>query len=293
MPNIPGFNDTVDLLLGIQDQVQLGGPPRYYSRSAAISLSENGEPTDSQVAELVPALMTTVEARFDQLGRPTPSESNWKWQKHLHIAENNLNPETVLEKLIANVMPDSWANQMPIWNGMEEGRANASRIDLVHRLSETRYSMIELKFGIEDNQGSDHPLYAILEVLKYGLVYLLYRKHDLLTDATSKDHHILKATEIGLKVMAPDRWYQYRVQPGGDFRPFNLSWLIDGINRSLQRYIDENLPQCNIRMQIKNCCLPVNFVDRFVTLTSELKYFRGVFADAGTCGSADEQQQSE
>ena len=63
------------------------------------------------------------------------------------------------------------------------------------------YDFIELK--VKDST----PLYAAMEILKYGLVYALCRKNTRVLQPKHKERLLLQATGIHLRVLAPATYY--------------------------------------------------------------------------------------
>ncbi len=117
------------------------------------------------------------------------------------IAEYNQSPEKTLEKAIVNTASNArWANQVPTASGLYEGHRDRHRnIDLVQSIAPGEYDFIELKVG------SDTPLYAAMEVLQYAALYTFARHH--YTDQECKQHELLQADTIHLRVLAPIPFY--------------------------------------------------------------------------------------
>jgi hypothetical protein len=89
----------------------------------------------------------------------------------------------------------------------------------VHNLAHGVWEFIELKVN------SDTPLYAAMEILQYGLLFLFSRHHQQeLQYDTSKE--LLQATQIHLKVLAPSRYYTSN-RAGA---PYQLQWLEESLN---------------------------------------------------------------
>ena len=64
-----------------------------------------------------------------------------------------------------------WSNQVPIISGIAGSSAYKRRaVDLVRCLPDGGFNFVELKVA------SDTPLYAAIEVLNYGLLWLLSRE---------------------------------------------------------------------------------------------------------------------
>jgi hypothetical protein len=89
---------------------------------------------------------------------------------------------------------------------------------------ENEYRFIELKVG------SAQPLYAMFEVLGYGLLYLLARQHGRRGEGK---HDVMAARRIELVVLGPDNWFSYKESPGGSVSRFDFEWLQGRINEGL------------------------------------------------------------
>ena len=131
------------------------------------------------------------------------SQENWRWQRlQPQIAAHNTSPEVVLERAVAAACgragrPD-WANQVPVASGLIVGAADGRRaIDLAHQCAERHFEFIELKIA------SDTPLYAAIEVIGYGCIWLLARAYPPCLKSA-----ILEADRIDLRVLAPVDYYR-------------------------------------------------------------------------------------
>lgn len=106
-----------------------------------------------------------------------PSRQNWRWlDPKCDFSAKNFSAETTLERAVVSAAKaqnrTDWSNQIPIASGIIAGGGDRRRaIDLAHLRGADAFDFIELKVG------SDNPLYAAIEILKYGFVWLLSRKH--------------------------------------------------------------------------------------------------------------------
>ena len=92
---------------------------------------------------------------------------------------------------------NDWANQVPVASGLIAGAADGRRaIDLVHKRGERHFELIELK------TASDTPLYAAVEVIGYGCIWLLARAYP-----PSLRVQYLEADHVDLSVLAPMNYY--------------------------------------------------------------------------------------
>jgi hypothetical protein len=217
---IEPMNDEVNKWLKPERK---GRPPYFKHRAAVLALSQRQTPitgTDNFLNEVLHRL------DFDWLkakdaGRSSPSKQNWRWKRHLETAPHNPSPEVTLERAIVRAMGENWSNQMPTASGVMGPRADQrSSVDLVERKSSTSYSLVELKVG------SDTPLYAAVECVRYGLL-LLWSKQwqkDLGYDANLQP--VLSATKVRLAVLAPESYYA----------GLELGQLASALNTSLRAF---------------------------------------------------------
>jgi len=111
-----------------------------------------------------------------------------------------------------------WSNQVPIAAGMIAGAGNNRRaIDLVHSRAPEKFEFIELKIG------SDTPLFAAVEILEYGFVWLLSRRDR--GNLGYADRAIIQASGVQLSVLAPARYY----------RELDLTWLSASLSEGVRR----------------------------------------------------------
>lgn len=151
-----------------------------------------------------------------------PSQENWRWfDPKCEHAAHNVSPEVTLERAIVGAARsqsrEDWSNQVPIASGLIAGGGDRRRaIDLVYRRGPVAFDFVELKVG------SDNPLYAAVEILKYGFVWLLSREHREHLDYSGKP--LIEATDVRLSVLAPRRYYDGLV----------LDWLATGLSQGVQ-----------------------------------------------------------
>lgn len=155
--------------------------------------------------DLVEVIFRTVSGNYERgnaAANRNRSQENWRWHRpQPQIAAHNTSPEVGLERAIVNACArkgrTDWSNQIPVASGLITGAADGRRaIDLVRQCSERHFELIELKIA------SDTPLYAAVEIVGYGCIWLLARAHPpTLTTA------ILEADHIDLRVLAPSAYY--------------------------------------------------------------------------------------
>lgn len=155
--------------------------------------------------DIVPEVYSTIERNWRQArlaGGAAASTENWRWcRPQTYIAEHNSSAEVRLERAIVVDRPE-WANQVPVCSGVAGPSADRRRaIDLVHKAGEAHFEFIELKIA------SDTPLYAAIEIIGYGCVWLLAR-----ADSKQPTTELLEADRIDLVVLAPANYYsRYRL----------------------------------------------------------------------------------
>lgn len=150
-----------------------------------------------------------------------PSRENWRWfDPKCEHAAHNASPEVTLERAIVSAARSQgrtdWSNQVPIASGMIAGGGDRRRaIDLVHQRGPDAFNFVELKVG------SDNPLYAAVEILKYGFVWLLSREHRARLGYGGKP--LVEALDVRLSVLAPHSYYD----------GLALRWLEAGLSRGV------------------------------------------------------------
>ena len=212
---------------------------RYFQKRSCNAFTKN-PPKSFDGAALITAMYDCIENNLGK--RPdgkTPSPQNWRLRStndhHLvRPSSNNESAEVKLERAIVQQWPANWTYQMPVASGLFDGHTDKRRaVDLVFDHEDGHYDLVELKIK------SDTPLYAAMEILGYGLVYLASRT-DLAGNLNCKasDLPVLKANRITLCVLAPENYY-------GDS---NLKWLEVEINDGLTRFAT---PDLNIDFQFQ------------------------------------------
>lgn len=179
---------------------------------------------------------------IDQIrsNRKYPSHSKENWREGVNAIQEakdldalkSKSQEVFLERKIAQCLKEKyegndspWWNQMPIASGLMSSTADHRRaIDLVHRhdITGKQYDFVELKID------SDTPLFALTEILRYGLVYLVLREDRNWLHEDIRKQPVFNAEKIGLRVLAPKEYYV------GD-----LSWFEKIINGALPKIISE------------------------------------------------------
>jgi hypothetical protein len=212
-----GVDDMIDQSLGVMNIGTTA--PHYRHKTAALRLTSKPSSFDAHALfERIVERMHKNWSDAQDLNPRSPSEENWRWEKQLHISENNRSPEKRCEKEIAACCGEDWVNQVPTASGLLDGSGEKQcNIDLVHRVAPEEYEFIELKYE------SGTPLYAAFEILKYGLLYVFSRRYAEPLGYSGATKEILGARMVHLKVVAPYAYYGY----------FSTKWLQEETNRGL------------------------------------------------------------
>jgi hypothetical protein len=201
---------------------------------------------DDLMAEIERNVRTVRESEGAQLGK---SEKNWRELSPTKQHETR-RAERDLEHKISNTvgLGDSewiWWNQMPIASGLVGHRADRTRaIDLASRCKKdpSHYRLIELKV----TPSSGTPMFAMIEIVLYALVYLVLRKNRgekwLSVDWLRAD--IFSAKRIDLCVLAPVDYYE----------GYDLGWLEQDLTTALAYVCKENFGDA-LTMTLTNCAL--------------------------------------
>ena len=225
MPNsgpsiLAGVDNIIDAALGLKD---IGKRPFYKHKTSCKKLSKS--PMGLNIGDLLEQIYGKIVLNWDTAEYHQLSEENWRFKKQRAIGKDN-DKEVALERAIVNVpqaiWPDSdcWSNQIPTASGFVGPRADKRRaIDLAYRRKDGSYELIELK--VDESGGT--PMFAAMEILQYGLLYVFAREHKNAAEFLKRDLELLRAEYIHLKVLAPLAYYA-----GYDF-----AWLEKDINRGL------------------------------------------------------------
>ncbi|QOY88000.1 hypothetical protein [Paludibaculum fermentans] len=197
----------------------------YANRSAYGKLCREKPQLDG--AELVRRLLSRISenrSALTQAGTPVRGGQMWRFKKNLKLDPGNGSLEVRIERAIARLMDSDWVNQVPLSSGLTDGHEAKRSIDLVHRHSDTEYDFIELKALSPGRRcgGNQTPLFAAMEILQYGLIFLYCRENqEVLFPATADLRPLLRARIIHLEVLMTHNCYE---QPGGVGQS-GLAWL--------------------------------------------------------------------
>ncbi len=222
MSILDGVGDLVDDWLELDPK---GKPPYYRHRAAAKALSQRRSPIAGTKAFLDATYALIHRNWMNASYAKPPSKENWRWKRHLELGEMNVSPELQLERAIVNACGDDWSNQMPTASGLI-GPAVDKRaaVDLVYRKDAMTYSFIELKVA------SDTPLFAAIEILMYGLLFVWSKNNQKELGYDLKTQPVLVADNVTLSVLAPSKYYE----------GFDLTALASALNNGLVEFGQRN-----------------------------------------------------
>ena len=201
MSILKGIDKLVDDWLDVEPK---GKSPYYRHKSAANELSRRTTPIgdarpflDACYSRIHQNWLAAIDA-----GYTNPSRENWRFERHLDLGSNNRSPELMLERTIVNVCGENWSNQMPTASGLVGSATDKrSAVDLVLREDPTSYSLIELKIN------SNTPLFAAIEILKYGLLFVWSKNNQETLGYDTEQQPILAADSVTLATLAPPEYY--------------------------------------------------------------------------------------
>jgi hypothetical protein len=213
-----GFNEIKDAHFGLIG-CRIGKPPHFQHVRVMKNLCSNPPTTDGEM--LAGALIARIEQNW-RAGRDehetAPSRENWRFRKAGKMSPRNASAEVTFERDLAGLGGENWANQVPTSSGLLGPHADKRRaIDLVERTGEGEYELIELKID------SNTPLFAALEILEYGALYVFSRMEAKALGYESGFSALLEAQCIRLRVLAPRSFYEFNTNEGPS--PYQLEWL--------------------------------------------------------------------
>jgi hypothetical protein len=197
MSILNGIGDLVDKWLGLE---QKGQAPYYRHKTATNNLSRRQVPI-AGTRELLEASYNRIHSNWLAAEYSNPSRENWRWKRHLELSPKNTSKEVTLERAIVKSCGENWSNQMPVESGLISPNKGRTAIDLVHRESMSKYSLIELKVA------SNTPLFAAIEIMMYGLLFVWSKDNLQRLDYVTKAQPVLSATAVTLEVLAPVEYY--------------------------------------------------------------------------------------
>ncbi len=218
--------------------------PHYGHKGACLKLSGKS-PAGLNGFELVEATYKRIEVNWENSSRRRQgrraSRKNWRDEARTDFAGGS--PEVQLERAIAMLPGEAWVNQVPTSSGLVDHRHDKVRnIDLLREIEPSRYEFIELKVN------SNTPLFAAMEILGYGVIYLFSLLHRDELGYDRPERKVLGAKHIHLKVLAPGRYYT----------EYQLAWLECLINDGLSAFI-ESRPELELQMDFRFEAFPPDF----------------------------------
>ena len=218
---LDGVYLAIDRWLNIDD---IGQSPHHRHRSAWQQL--DGKSMGSMDGfQLITELLGIIERNWQDTRTgygKLPSVENWRLDSLPEISKENKSPEVTLERAIVTLSPADWANQVPTSSGLCGPTQDKRRaIDLVYKNGFKEYTFFELKIA------SDTPLFATMEILIYGILYIFTRQHMNELGYDNGEKVLLQAQTIHLRTLAPKKYY-------GEV---DLTWLEKAINAGLTKYL--------------------------------------------------------
>lgn len=220
-------NKLIDEALGLKKE------RIKYQHKKRCQLLSKGKKPDFDGKALIQKILTQVELNWHK-GK-SRSNQNWRWKKNTEIDPKNTSQEVVLERWIVRTTECDWWNQVPVASGLTRSAGGRQAMDLVHKCGDGWYDFIELKV----DEGGGTPLFAAMEILQYGVLYIFSRENAQTLGYTETDIELLGATGIHLKVLAPAIYY----------KGYDLAWLEKSINRGLANFLDQ--PERGFKMDFK------------------------------------------
>ncbi len=238
---IDGFDEIIDAYFDLED---IGKQPHHDRKKSYIRLSANPK-IELIFSELIINLYNQIlHNRYLSIGSygKLPSRENWRFEKQIAIDLVNKSPEVTLERALVNALDQSLVNQVPTSSGLVGPRQDKVRnIDLVSCIHEDEFEFIELKID------SNKPLYAAMEILSYGLLYIFTREHMQEFNYDSNEKILLSANTIHLTVLAPYSYY-----------PYDIQWIENKINEGLKQFIEAEVG-IDLKMDFSFQSFPKNF----------------------------------
>ena len=243
------FDGTVEIICKA-----LGLPARQKLEEISTDLKKLGKLSDTDLPprfteEIVSSLFKQIEGNWR--GRfPSPKNCNCRLRRRTGIRDKNYSLEKVLEYAIATLaelrdLPE-WHNQIPVASGLVGQYSDRhANIDLVRMHGNNTAELIELKWK------SDTPLYALFQILRYGLALLFSRIN---AEKFGYRGRLIEAPVVKLAVLAPSQYYD-----GYDCRKY-----ADVVNNGLQlllrllRDTHSDLPEMSFRFLRFPSCICID-----------------------------------
>ena len=225
---LASVDNIIDEALGLKNERS-----KYKHKKRCLLLSKQPKP-DLNGKELIQKILDQINMNWHQ-GKSHSNDQNWRWKKNPLTHKRNTSREVVLERWIVRTTDDDWVNQVPVASGLSPSAGGRRAIDLVHRCGNGWYDFIELKV----DEGGGTPLFAAMEILQYGVLYIFSRENARPLGYKEADKELLRAAGIHLRVLAPAKYYER----------YELSWLEKRINSGLASFLAQ--PDRGFKMDFK------------------------------------------
>jgi len=223
-----GVENIINEALGLKNE------RLKYKHKERCQLFSKGTKPDLNGKELIQKILDRIKINWHK-EKSHSDNQNWRWEKNPDIGQKNTSQEVVLERWIVRTTGNDWVNQVPVASGLTRSAGGRRAIDLVHRCGNGWHDFIELKV----DKGGGTPLFAAMEILQYGVLYIFSRENARALGYQETDKELLRATGIHLKVLAPATY----------FKEYDLSWLETRINSGLSDFLDH--PNRGFKMDFK------------------------------------------
>lgn len=226
-------NKIIDEILGVTSIGKTS--PHYRHKEPCDQL--NRFPLKKFAADLLNKVYDQIENNWKgRVYKKYPSKENWRFKPNTRIDPRNKSLEIQLQRAIVqiekNMLPDArkWTNHVPTASGLWDHAYDKHRaIDLAHvHPGQNRYDTVEF-IELKVNRIAGHPVYAAIEVLLYGMLYIFSRRHleELNYGAATDQQPLLRAKAIHLVVLAPFEYYD----------GYQFEWLEGAITTELGKFI--------------------------------------------------------
>lgn len=231
---LKGVDEVIDDILGVTSIGKTS--PHYRNKEACDQLHR--VPLKNFAADLLKKVYNQIETNWEnRLRKKPPSPENWRFKPNEIIDKQNKNLEIQLQRAIVKIernMPQDarkWTNHVPTASGLWDHKCDKHRaIDLVYVCpGRNRYDVVEF-IELKVNRSGGYPLYAAIEVLLYGMLYIFSRRRlkEMEYDVTKQP--LLRAKEIHLVVLAPFKYYD----------GYQFEWLEGEVTNRLRKFIRES-----------------------------------------------------
>lgn len=189
----------------IDEWFQIGAAPfgevgHFYQSDNPMKLIQQCPP-DRSATELSQNIHRKIADNFRNAKRRSTSKQLWRWKQN--IGGKLGVGEVGLERSIIGLNSNSkdWVNQVPVASGLCGSNADRKRsIDLVRKRGDCEFDFIELK--LDDK----NPLFAAMEILCYGVLYLFCRRNNK-DIPFAPGSQLRDAKIVHLCVLAPAKFY--------------------------------------------------------------------------------------